>query len=134
MNKSVSQIPNDPLLDALEGRPVETRSVDGDVAERLRVGQEWLTRKWVQLRDIEDWTEDQETLFWLNYEKWDRMERQARQSGRIAGCPIGPEGCHKDAPIRCDHCAGENVVHTSDMPVDSKDGQAALFSLGGGQH
>jgi hypothetical protein len=125
---------NTSILTELAGRSGEKPPVAGDVAERLRAGQTALTRRWLQLQDLEDWTEKQETLFWLNYDKWDRMERQARESGRIAGCPIGPDGCHKDAPIRCGHCAGGNVVHTPDMPADSKDGQAALFSLGGGRH
>ncbi|MCH7800795.1 MAG: hypothetical protein IIC24_04530 [Chloroflexi bacterium] len=148
------------ILEMVEGRSGEKRIIAVDVAERLRVGQDRLTRMWLRLRDLEDWTEKQEFNFWLNYEKWDRLERQARESGQIEGCPIGPKGCHEDAPIRCDHCAGEKAVHTSDMPgdgsqgqavrimicdrgrkprlvdgqVDPENGQAAMFSLAGRSH
>jgi len=119
MNKSVSEIPRDTLLDALEGRSEPKRTIDGDVAERLRAGQERLTRTWLWLQGLEEWTEGQEFKFWLNYEKWDRMEREAREAGEIEGCPIGPGGCHEDAPIRCGHCASEKVIQTPDVPADA---------------
>jgi hypothetical protein len=156
MNQSVSQIPRDTLLEALEGRSEPKRTIDGDVAERLRVGQERLTRTWLWLQDLEEWPEKQEFDLWLNYEKWDRMEHQAREAGQIEGCPIGPEGCDEDAPIRCGHCASEQVAQTPDVPADApaskaiddrKDppkvpdvevnaetGQTAMFSLAGQIH
>jgi hypothetical protein len=156
MNKSISEVPEHSILDVLEGRSEPKRSIDGDVAERLRVGQGRLTRTWLRLQDLEDWPEGQDFKFWLDYEKWDRMERQAREAGQIEGCPIGPGECHEDAPIRCGHCASEKVVQTPDMPadapaakavddrkeppkvpdveVDKVTGQTAMFSLAGQIH
>jgi hypothetical protein len=152
-------MPEHSILDILEGRSEPNRSIAGDVAERLCAGQKRLTRTWLWLQDLEDWSEDQEFKFWLNYEKWDRMEREAREAGQIEGCPIGPEGCNEDAPIRCGHCAGEKVDHTPDIPadapaahtarvvddrkdspkiadveVDTKTGQSSMFSMAGRGH
>ncbi len=115
------------ILNALEGRSEPKRPIAGDVADRLRAGQQALVKKWTHLRDLEEWTEEQEFFFWLSYEKWDRLERQAREAGQIEGCPIGPEGCHENAPIRCGCCAGENVVHTPDMPTDTPATQTSRF-------
>ena len=118
---------NRSILDILEGRSESERPVAGDVADRLRAGQQALIKKWTRLRDLEEWTEEQEFFFWLSYEKWDRLERQARETGQIEGCPIGPEGCHEDAPIRCGCCAGGEVVHTPDMPMDAPATQTSRF-------
>jgi hypothetical protein len=109
----------------MHSKGVPNRTIDSDVAERLRAGQERLTRTWLWLQDLEEWPEDREFKFWLNYEKWDRMEREAREAGQIEGCPIGPGGCHEDAPIRCGHCASEQVPHTPDMPADAPAAQTA---------
>lgn len=72
---------------------------------RLRRGQQWLVKTWLELRDLNDWG-DQADVFQRSYDAWDLLEAETRSKWRIVGCVIGPEGCDKEAPLMCDFCAG----------------------------
>lgn len=73
---------------------------------RLKTGQRWMVETWIELRDVDDWG-DREKLFWKSFDEWDRLERETREKWRYESCVIGGNGCHKDAPINCDYCAGK---------------------------
>lgn len=82
---------------------------NGDLAlalARLSKGQEWLVKEWRRIQRLDLWT-DPTPLFWKGFEEWDRLERETRARWSLQSCVIGPGGCHKDAPIRCDLCAGK---------------------------
>lgn len=82
---------------------------NGDLAlalARLRKGQAWLVKEWKRIQRLDLWT-DPTPLFWTGFEEWDRLERETRARWSLQSCVIGLDGCHKDAPIRCDFCAGK---------------------------
>jgi len=60
---------------------------------RLGHEQQWLTGMWLEIRDSVD--------------TWAGLEQIARFVYELEGCVIGPAGCDKDAPVRCQACAGK---------------------------
>lgn len=72
---------------------------------RLKTGQRWIVEEWIELRDVDDWG-DRGEVFWKSFDGWDRLERETRAKWKFESCVIGANGCHEDAPIMCDYCAG----------------------------
>ena len=102
---------------------------------RLRAGQDWLVKTWVELREVDVWPPEREAAFLRSYDSWDFLERHARADGKLQGCPIGPRGCHPDAPIRCGHCA-RALVNPQPQASESEavPGQGTLFDIGRRPH
>ena len=126
--------PEATILSDLTGRPPEPRNTRVDL-ERLRAGQRWLTRTWRSLRDLDNWPPGDGPEFYRSLDAWDVMERSARDSGQLEGCPIEAGGCDPDAPVRCGHCARATVdgPREADEP-EAAPGQGTLFGVGRGTH
>lgn len=75
------------------------------VLARLKKGQLWIVETWIALQDVDDWG-DRGEEFWQSFDEWDRLEHETREKWKFESCVIGGNGCHKDAPINCDYCAG----------------------------
>ena len=74
---------------------------------RLQNGQRWLTATGQRLRALDGrGSSHARDEFNRAIDAWVETERVARDSGQLEGCPIGPDGCDPDAPVRCGHCGG----------------------------
>lgn len=75
---------------------------------RLRRGQDWLTRAWLEIQDSTREDPAATARFTSAMDAWVGLERIARNVYGIEGCVIGPGGCQGDAPARCQACAADS--------------------------
>ena len=94
---------------------------------KLRSGQRWLIKHWVESQATEASERDQ-TFFDETMFAWDEMERELRELG-YKGCPVGEGGCHPDAPVICEHCS--SLPRQSSVEESNRPGaQGLLFKIG----
>jgi hypothetical protein len=68
-----------------------------------------LVERWRYMRDRLDMAEVAEKKFAHRLVAWDEWDLELREKFSYEGCPIGPRGCHMDAPVMCRSCGDKKA-------------------------